>query len=33
MLFMDFLEICILGYEKNSDIKFIAPGKDNIERT
>ncbi|CAD8053827.1 unnamed protein product [Paramecium primaurelia] len=33
MLFMDFLEICILGYEKHSDIKFIAPGKDNIERT
>ncbi|CAD8143414.1 unnamed protein product [Paramecium pentaurelia] len=33
MLFMDFLEICILGHEKNTDIKFIAPGKDNIERT
>ncbi|CAD8050976.1 unnamed protein product [Paramecium sonneborni] len=32
MLFMDFLEICILGHEKNSDIKFIAPGKDNIQR-
>ncbi|CAD8158872.1 unnamed protein product [Paramecium octaurelia] len=33
MLFMDFLEICILGFEKKSDIQFIAPGKDNIERT
>ncbi|CAD8134133.1 unnamed protein product [Paramecium octaurelia] len=33
MLFMDFLEICILGYEKHSEIKFVAPGKDNIERT
>ncbi|CAK72201.1 unnamed protein product (macronuclear) [Paramecium tetraurelia] len=33
MLFMDFLEICILGFEKNSDIQFIAPGKDNIERS
>ncbi|CAD8049706.1 unnamed protein product [Paramecium sonneborni] len=33
MLFMDFLEICILGHEKSSDIKFIAPGKDNIERS
>lgn len=29
MLFMNFLEVCIIGRENKSDIKFYAPG-DNL---
>ncbi|CAD8148807.1 unnamed protein product [Paramecium pentaurelia] len=32
LLFMNFLENCIVGHENNTDIKFYAPGKDNVER-
>ncbi|CAK55866.1 unnamed protein product (macronuclear) [Paramecium tetraurelia] len=32
LLFMNFLENCIVGHENNADIKFYAPGKDNVER-
>ncbi|CAK90761.1 unnamed protein product (macronuclear) [Paramecium tetraurelia] len=32
LLFMNFLESCIVGHENNTDIKFYAPGKDNVER-
>ncbi|CAD8136650.1 unnamed protein product [Paramecium pentaurelia] len=32
LLFMNFLENCIVGHENNTDIKFYAPGKDNLER-
>ncbi|CAD8048511.1 unnamed protein product [Paramecium sonneborni] len=32
LLFMNFLESCIVGHQNNPDIKFYAPGKDNVER-
>ncbi|CAD8052154.1 unnamed protein product [Paramecium sonneborni] len=32
LLFMNFLENCIVGHQNSTDIKFYAPGKDNVER-
>lgn len=32
MLFMNFLEVCMIGRENKSDIQFYAPGETPLQR-